>query len=108
MKNKNYDLILCSINLSISPDLSTFFGQNNLANFYNDEVNNLLSEVKNTVDDNKIKQNYRRLGEIYINEVPYISLYNNKYTVAYNKNLVGTVEANWYYQFYNIHDWYKK
>lgn len=108
LKNKNYDLILCSMNLSISPNLSTFFGQNNLANFYNDDVDNLLNEVKNTVDDNKIKQNYRRLGEIYINEVPYISLYNNKYTVAYNKNLVGTVEANWYYQFYNIHDWYKK
>ena len=29
LTNKNYDMILCSINLSISPDLSTFFGANN-------------------------------------------------------------------------------
>ena len=107
LQNKNYDMILCSMNLSISPDLSTFFGDNNLANYSNDEVKNLINEAKNTTDENKIKQNYKRLGEIYKIEIPYISLYNNKYTVAYNSNLHGNLEPNWFYQFYNIKDWYK-
>ena len=39
--NKNYDMILCSINLSTSPDLSTFFGDGNLANYSNEEVKNI-------------------------------------------------------------------
>ena len=31
LKNKSYDMILCSMNLSPSPNLTTFFGENNLA-----------------------------------------------------------------------------
>lgn len=107
LKNKNYDMILCSINLSVSPDLSTFFGVENLANYSNEEVTNIINELKNIKDDDKLKQNYKRLGEIYKTEMPYLSLYNNKYTVAYNTDIAGTIEPNWFYQFYNIKDWHK-
>ncbi len=107
LANKNYDMILCSINLSVSPDLSTFFGDSNLANFSNEEVTNIMNEIKNLKDENELKQNYKRLGEIYKTEMPYLSLCNNKYTVAYSTNLLGAVEANWFNQFYNIKDWYK-
>ena len=107
LTNKNYDMILCSINLSVSPDLSTFFGTNNLANYSNEEITNIMNEVKNLNDEDKLKEKYKRLGEIYKTEMPYLSLYNNKYTVAYNQNLTGTLEPNWFYQFYNIKDWHK-
>ena len=107
LTNKNYDIILCSINLSLSPDLSTFFGDSNLANYSNDEVTNIMNEVKNLNDDDKLRQDYKRLGEIYKNEMPYLSLYNNKYTVAYSTNLAGTIDPNWFYQLYNIKDWHK-
>ena len=107
LNNKNYDMILCSINLSLSPDLTTFFGSNNLANYSNDEVNNIMNEIKNTTDENILKERYKRLGEIYKNEVPYISLYNNKFTVAYSTGLVGDVAPTWYDVFNNIENWYK-
>lgn len=107
INNKNYDMILCSVNLSVSPDISTFFGQDNLANYSNEEVTNLINEVKNLNDEEKLKQDYKRLGEIYKTEMPYVSLYNNKYTVAYNQELAGILEPNWFYQFYNIKDWHK-
>ena len=107
LQTKNYDMILCSINLSISPNLTTFFGENNLANYSNDEVTNIMNEVKNLTDENKLKEDYKRLGEIYKTEMPYLSLYNNKYIVAYSTGLSGTVEPNWFYQFYNIKDWHK-
>ena len=107
LTNKNYDMILCSMNLSVSPDLSTFFGENNLAKYSNEEVTNIMNEVKNITDDDKLKQDYKRLGEIYKSEMPYLSLYNNKYTVAYSTGLAGTLEPNWFYQFYNIKDWHK-
>ncbi|MCI8641422.1 MAG: hypothetical protein HFJ59_06125 [Clostridia bacterium] len=107
LNNKNYDMILCSMNLSTTPNLTTFFGANNLANYSNEEVNNLMNEAKNTNDDAKLKEIYKRLGEIYKTEMPYLSLYNNKYTVAYNTKLAGTMEPNWFNQFYNIQDWHK-
>lgn len=105
--NKNYDMILCSINLSISPDLSTFFSTNNLANYSNETVTNIMEELKNMTDEEKIKDDYKKLAEIYKNDVPYLSLYNNKYIVAYSRNLAGTIEPNWFYQFYNIEEWHK-
>lgn len=107
LTNKNFDIILCSVNLSLSPDLSTFFGSNNLANYSNEEVTNLMNEVKNISDEDKLKQDYKRLSEIYKNDMPYLSLYNNKYTVVYSTGLAGTIEPNWFYQFYNIKDWHK-
>ena len=76
-------MILCSINLSLTPDLTTFFGDNNIANYQNDEVRSIMEEVKNTTDENTLVNKYKRLAEIYKEDVPYISLYNNKYTVAY-------------------------
>ena len=105
--NKNYDIILCSIDLSLSPDLNTFFGDGNIANYSNEEVATILSEVKNLTDDNKLKEEYKRLGEIYKADLPYLSLCNNKFIVAYNSNLNGEVLPNWFNQFYNIEGWYK-
>ncbi len=70
--------------LSPSPNLSTYFGEGNIANYTNEEVTNIMNEVKNTTDEGILKEKYARLVEIYKTDVPYISLYNNKYTVAYN------------------------
>ena len=100
-------MILCSINLSLSPDLTTFFGENNLANYANEEVTSIMSEIKNITDEEKLKEKYQRLSNIYKTEMPYLSLYNNRYTVAYNTELSGNIQPNWYYQFYNIRSWHK-
>lgn len=107
INTKNYDMILCSINLSLSPNIETFLGPNNMANYTNEEVNNILNEVKNTTEEDTLKERYKRLAEIYKDDVPYISLYNNKFTVAYSTGLVGDVTPNWYNVFYNISGWYK-
>lgn len=104
---RSYDIALCSMTLSPSPNLETFFGEGNLANYSNDEIRSIMSEVKNTTDENILKEKYQRLIEIYKTEMPYISLYNNKYTVAYSSELVGDITPNWFYQFYGIEGWYK-
>lgn len=104
---QNYDIALCSMTLSPGPNLSTFFGEGNLANYSNEEVTNIMNEVKNTTDENILKEKYQRLSEIYKTDIPYISLYNNKYIVAYNSELVGEISPNWFYQFYGIEGWYK-
>lgn len=107
INNKNYDIALCTLTLSTSPDLTTFFGDGNLANYSNDEAINIMNEVKNTTDENILKEKYSRLIEIYKSDVPYLSLYNSKYTVAYNSGLVGELTPNWFSSFYGIESWYK-
>ena len=107
INSRNYDIALCSINLSVSPDLTTFFGEGNLANYSNEEVTNIMNEVKNTTDENVLKEKYQRLIDIYKTDVPYISLYNNKYRTVYSQELVGDVTPTWFYQYYGIENWYK-
>lgn len=105
--NKNYDMILCSTSLSISPDVSTFFGDGNLANYSSEETTQILNEVKNTTDEKVLIEKYEKLEQIYNTQIPYISLVNSKYNILYNSNLVGDVAPNWYNVFYNIEGWYK-
>ncbi len=107
IQNKSYDMILCSMNLSPNPDMSLFFGDNNLANYTNDEVSTIMDEVKNTTDEETIKKDYTRLAEIYKTDIPYISLYTNKHTIAYNTELVGEINSNWFNPFCGIETWYK-
>lgn len=107
LATKAFDIALCSMTLSPSPNLETFFGEGNLANYSNDEIRSIMSEVKNTTDENILKEKYQRLIEIYKTDMPYISLYNNKYIVAYSSELVGDITPNWFYQFYGIEGWYK-
>lgn len=104
---RNYDIALCSMTVSLSPNLDTFFGENNLSRYANEEVTNIMNEVKNTTDENVKKEKYQRLLEIYKSDIPYISLYTNKYTVAYNSGLVGELSPNWFSSFYGIEGWYK-
>ena len=107
INNKDYDIAICTLTLSTTPDLTTFFGGGNLANYTNEEINNIMQEVKNTTDENVLKERYSRLIEIYRTEIPYLSLYNNKYVVAYNSGLVGDLTPNWFSSFYGVEGWYK-
>ncbi len=104
---KSYDMALTTLIMAPSPNLDTFFGSGNLANYTNEEVNTILQEVNNTKDENVLLEKYDRLFEIYNLDMPYISLYNNKHLVAYNSEVSGQVLGTWYNPFYGIETWYK-
>ena len=103
----DYDMALGVTDVSASPNLSTYFGNNNMANYENSEVSSILKEVSNSTDEGILKEKYARLKEIYKTEVPYISLYFSKNVALYNTNLAGEVNPNWFNPFYNIENWYK-
>ena len=107
LDNKNYDMILTGVTLSLSPNLETFFGNGNLANFSNEELNSIMNEVKNITKEDLLKEKYIRIRQIYNDEVPYIGLFSNYYEVASNWTLKGSIPANWYNIFINIDNWYK-
>lgn len=106
--NKNYDMILCGTYIGISPDLTKYFGEGNLANLKNEEAKRILNDLKNITDEDLLKQKYKRLYEIYTQEIPYISLYYSYEITAYNKSLAGNIKANWYDMFQTINNWRKK
>ena len=107
LQNRNYDMILTGITQSASPNLETFFGENNLANFSNEEVSTIMNEVKNITKEDLLKEKYGRLRQIYNEEVPYIGLYNSYYAIVSSWNLKGNITANWYNIFMDINNWYK-
>ena len=108
INNKNYELILTGITLGYTPSLKTFFGENNLANYYNQEILDLMNEASNTIDENTIYNNYSRIYDIYLEEAPYIGLYRNTNIIVYNQGLVCNITANSFNLYHNIEKWYRQ
>ena len=105
LQNKNYQMILTGVYNSYSPNLETFFGANNLQNYTNEEINTILTDVKNIKDENTLKEKYNEIVEIYNNELPFLSLYRNKTTVVRGQKLAGVVTPNNYFSYYNFETW---
>lgn len=108
LENKNYELIIAGTNIGLSPDLNTYLGEGNIANYTNEEVSSIMNDIANIKDENLLKEKYKRLYEIYKNDSPYKSLYINKKTIIYSSNLVGDITPNSYNIFYNIENWYRQ
>ena len=108
LENREYDIILTGITCGYSPSLKTFFGENNIANYNNDEVSKIMNIISNTSDDNVLYENYNKLYNLYLEEAPYIGLYRNTDIVVHNQSLVGNIKANSFNLYYNIEKWYRQ
>lgn len=108
LANKNYDAILSGITTSYSPKLTTLYYGNNLANYSNDTVNEILGNAKNINDYNELREKYLEVYDHIVNDVPYIFLYRETDSVIYNQSLCGTIKPNSYSIFYNIDKWYRQ
>lgn len=107
-ENKNFDVLLTGITCGYSPSLTTFFGENNLANYSNEEVSKIMNIIANTSDENDLYENYNKLYDIYLEEAPYIGLYRSTDIVACNQSLVGNIQANCFNLYHNIEKWYRQ
>ncbi len=96
------------IRLGYSPNLVTFFGNGNIANYYNEEIAEIMQVVSNTKEENILYEKYGRLYDIYLEEAPYIGLYRNTELVVYNQSLVGNIKANTFNIYHNIEKWYRQ
>lgn len=106
LQNKNYDMILAEMTNSISPDLTSYFGGGNLANFENGEFNEILQALNNITNQEELKSKYQRLYEIYNEEVPLIGIGRNKIYVITSTYLNGEIDSKWYNLFFKFKDWY--
>lgn len=108
LNNKSYECILAGIECSFSPSLHTFFGNGNLANYYNNEVLDLINKVENTTDESVLYDSYKTIFDRYLEDVPYIGLYRSTDIVVYNQGLVGSISPNAFNLYHNIHKWYRQ
>lgn len=107
LENKNYEMILTGIYNSYSPDINSFFGNSNLQNYSNEEIKNILEEVKNIKDEQLLKQKYEKVLQIFCDERPFVGLYRNKVNIVKSQNLSGEIKGNNYFSYYNIGNWYR-
>ncbi len=108
INNRNYECIITGIECSFSPNISTYFGENNLANYSNDEIFDLMNKIENTTDDVVLYDSYKTIFDKYIEDVPYIGLYRNTDIVVYNQGLVGNISPNAFNLYHNIYKWYRQ
>lgn len=108
LQNKNYQVILTGIYNGYNPDLSYFYGDNNIANYKNDEVKSIISEVKNITDQKLLQEKYKRIMELEKEDSIYISLYRNRNSLLINQNVIGNFEPTNYNAFRNFESWNKE
>lgn len=102
LTNKNYQILLTGVYNSYSPDISYFYGENNIANYNNDDVIGILNEVKNITNQKLMEEKYKTIIEKTVDDCAYISLYRNMNFLLVNQNFVGNFEPNNYGIFYNF------
>ncbi len=108
LENKNYDMILTGKYTALSPDLSTYFGESNLANYNNEIAKQILNDVNNIREEKTLKEKYNSLIDIYKEDVPYVYLYWNRSSLICSSKLMGDIKPNRYNLFYNINTWYRQ
>ena len=107
LKNKNYDMLLTGNIVPSYPSLEAYLGENNLSNYNNEFIGEILKDIKNIDSREVLKEKYLNIIDIYNEEIPFISLYFDNTFIISNKNLKGDLSCNWYNLFYNIDNWYK-
>lgn len=108
LENKDYEIILTGIYNSYSPNVDTLYGDNNLANYKNNSVEELIENIKNITDNIELRKKYVELQNITTEECPYIFLYRSKNITAYSSNLIGEINPNSYTTYHNIETWYRQ
>jgi ABC-type transport system substrate-binding protein len=96
--NKDYQIILTGVTNSINPDLTYFYGNNNIANYSNDDAMSILGSF----------DKYQELQKIVNNDCPYIPLYRNKGTLILNANVGGNFLPNNFNIYYNFEKWFRQ
>lgn len=106
LKNHNYEILLTGVYSSYSPDVTYFFGENNLANYKSKEMTKILEQLKSIKSEDLIKEKYGEIFEIYNEDIPYIGLYRNQNVIAHSTNFRGEIIVNNYSIYYKLHEWY--
>lgn len=115
---RNFEALFYGQRLGRDPDVCAFWHSSqirenglNLANYNNNEVDQLLEDGRQTIDIEERIQKYKKFQEILIEDTPVIFLYSPVYTYIQNKKIKAFDIKNIfkpYDRFINIAEWYIK
>ena len=108
LEQKDYQMLITGVYNSYSPDLTYFFGGNNISNYRNENILSILSSGISTKSSKVLKEKYSEIYNTYKAEVPFIGLYRSKNITITSQKLIGEIIVNNYSTFYNISNWYRK
>lgn len=100
--------MLTGVTVGISPNLTRYFGEGNLANYSNNEATEILNDIYNISDEKIFKEKYEKLQNIYEEDRPYIGLYFSRNVLIHGKSLVATTNSTWFNIFCDIENWNKR
>ena len=120
LASKSYDMALVGCRVPVIPDFSFLYaswntrgGNNycyNIAGYNNAAMDNLLGKAMNTrgtvEDGNKLKQIYGEIGNLALDELPYLGLYFNNDSMIYNKKVRGEISPSVIDRYNDIVRWY--
>lgn len=106
--NKNYQILLTGVYTSYSPDLTYYFSTGNISNYLNEDMLDLLNNASILKETKQLKEVYKKIYNLYKEDVPFVGLYRNKNITISTQSLVGEIEPNNYTSFYGIEKWYRK
>lgn len=108
LKSHQYEILFTGVYNGYSPELEGFLGEENLANYQNQEMISLLKEVNRISSEDLQKETYKKIVEIYQKEVPYLGLYRNQVIAAYGHSVRGEFTPNNYSILYQFSQWYRQ
>lgn len=117
IKNREFEVLLYGQAIGGDADIYSFWHSSqisnslNLAAYKNDKVNQLLTEARVELDEEKRKSKYQEVYEIITDDVPAIFLYSPAYSYVQTKDVHGfsgdtLIEAS--DRFNDINNWYIK
>lgn len=120
ISSKSYDMALVGTNIPLTPDYSFLFASwntkptanycFNISGYNSSDMDNLLGKLmytKGTLEDGlKMKQIYSDIRNLAMEDLPYIGLYFDNDSMAFNKKARGEISPTIIDRFNNISKWY--
>lgn len=101
----NFDLVLATIELQNEYDIVDLLKNKNYSKYQNNEIDAILENLY--MNNVSIVETFKKLQNVYRNEVPYIGLYYKTDTLLTNKAVKGHITPTWYSTYHNIQNWCK-
>ena len=117
IKERDYESLLFGEALGLIPDLFPFWHSSqkdvlgsNLSNYENKKADTLLTEIRQTLDENERKEKLEKLQDIIVEDIPAIFLYNPNYCHFLSNKIKGISKElkilDPSKRFVNIENWY--
>jgi peptide/nickel transport system substrate-binding protein len=117
--NSEYGIAFIGCTIPTEPDVAFLYSSTyippyyvsgiptrNTANYENEQVNELISQISDERDSEKLKGIYDKLSRIILDDLPYLGLYFYYDAVLFNNRINGNLNPNLWNPLEGLTQWY--